>query len=468
MKNFVFSKTNIYLIILFSFFISIIVSFNYISKYDEYRFAKDLDRMEHPMIKVAIFNQWFEANKLLEDLKNGKNYFESGSDYDEFLPHRILATFYTLINEKIFEKDEILKTNNGKFLYLIFKTLLYYLSLIFLFSKIKSLYPVKTCFFIILFLSCEPTIFQYHSSFWNESLFFPFQIIMMSLLLSQSSNFLDNLILGLALGIMYTISQEVFFYFVPIIFYLIFTFKKKSIKPIFAFFIGYFIIMATISFHNYKRVGNGYFMTNGSKTALYLYFAPNVLSIKENISIYKAQNKMHLETKIWLKENDLNLEFINDKFSSLGKTKNDSDRLMYYNYLSKASLDIIIKNPISTLNFLIKKNLHTLVVDPFFIKNFYKYDSRGKNQYYYSQTYQKNIPYRILYTVLIYLVAVIGFFYLLKHPKKELILILTLLIIYPIFVLGWMGANRYFVPSLIFLSIFFGNGISTFFKSSKP
>ena len=467
MKNIIFSKANIYLIILFSFLISILVSFNYVSKYDEYRFAKDLDRMEHPMIKVAVYNQWHQANKLIEDIKNHKNYFESGGDYDEFLPQRILATFYTLIDEEIFEKDEILKTNNGKLLYLIIKTLLYYLSLVFLFSKIKSLYPIKTCFFIILFLSFEPTIFQYHSSFWNESLFFPFQIIMMSLLLSQSTSFLNNLILGLVLGVMYSISSEVFFYFIPIIFYLIFAFQIKSIKPIFAFFTGYCIIMATISFHNFKRVENPYFMTNGSKTALYLYFAPHVLSIKDNISINEAQKKMQQETKTWLKENDLNLEFSNDRFITLGRTGNDSDRFLYYNYLSKASLDIIIKNPFSTLNFIFKKNLHTLVVDPFFIKNFYKYDSRGKNQYHNTQIHKKLIPYRIFYTILIYFIAVIGFFYLLKRPKKELIFILVLLIIYPIFVLGWMGANRYFVPSLIFLSIFFGNGISIFFKSSK-
>ena len=35
-----------------------------------------------------------------------------------------------------------------------------------------------------------------------------------------------------------------------------------------------------------------------------------------------------------------------------------------------------------------------------------------------------------------------------------------MLALYPIFILGWMGANRYFVPSLIYLSFFFGNGMT--------
>ena len=83
--------------------------------------------------------------------------------------------------------------NNGKLPYLIIKTLLYYLALFYLCKKIFTIFPLKNCFFIILFLSVEPTIFQYHSSFWNESLFFPFEILLLSLLLDQSRNILKNI-----------------------------------------------------------------------------------------------------------------------------------------------------------------------------------------------------------------------------------------------------------------------------------
>jgi hypothetical protein len=33
--------------------------------------------------------------------------------------------------------------------------------------------------------------------------------------------------------------------------------------------------------------------------------------------------------------------------------------------------------------------------------------------------------------------------------------------------LGWMGNSRYFLPALIFLSIFFGNGMAAILNSKK-
>ena len=54
----------------------------------------------------------------------------------------------------------------------------------------------------------------------------------------------------------------------------------------------------------------------------------------------------------------------------------------------------------------------------------------------------------------------VGFFYSLKNVNKIIIFSVVILSLYPIFILGWMGVNRYFMPSLIYLSIFFGNGIT--------
>jgi hypothetical protein len=55
----------------------------------------------------------------------------------------------------------------------------------------------------------------------------------------------------------------------------------------------------------------------------------------------------------------------------------------------------------------------------------------------------------------------IGIFYSWKNTNKIIVFSIILLALYPVFILGWMGANRYFVPSLIYLSIFFGNGVAS-------
>ncbi len=76
-----YSRASINLIILFSFLSSILLSIHYVSKYDQLKFSTGLNRIEHPMIKIAITHHWAEADKILKDIKNGKSLFFSGGDY---------------------------------------------------------------------------------------------------------------------------------------------------------------------------------------------------------------------------------------------------------------------------------------------------------------------------------------------------------------------------------------------------
>jgi len=209
-----YSRSSIYLTIIVAFLASAILSSHYILKYDRLKNSTN-DYREHAMIKIAVANQWGEADRLLKDIKSGKSYFASGGEYyDQFLPPRLLALYYYITGYEIYDSKMNLKVNNGKLPYLIIKTLLYYLALLYFCKKIFSIFPLKNCFFIILFLALEPSIFQYHSSFWNESLFFPFEILLLSLLLDGSRNILKNILIGFILGIMFTISQEIFLYII--------------------------------------------------------------------------------------------------------------------------------------------------------------------------------------------------------------------------------------------------------------
>jgi hypothetical protein len=418
------------------------------------------------MIKIAIGHHWGEADRILKDIKSGKNYFASGKEYyDEFLPPRFLALYYYITGYEIYDSEMKIKRNNGKLPYLIIKTLLYYLALLYFCKKIFSIFPLKNCFFIILFLAIEPSIFQYHSSFWNESLFFPFEILLLSLLLDQSRNILKNILIGFILGIMFTISQEFLLYIIPLIFYLFILFKKKSIKPILSLMVGYLLIFIVIGFHNYKRIGMAYFMPNGSKTALYIYLAPQVLAKKNNSSVEQARKKMKEQTKMWIEKNNIDVIQTTADFWTVF-SESTKDKKKYYDYLQQTALKIIITNPFISIQYVFKQSLHTLVLNPVYIKYLYQFEGRG-GKYLKSETHKKWIPVRIIYSVIIYFVVFWGIIYSLKHTKKEIVFLLMISVAYIIVSLGWMGIPRYFVPALIFLSIFFGNGMAAILNSNK-
>jgi len=462
----IYSRLSINIIIIFSFLLSISLSFHYLSKYDKLVVVKKTGALYHPMLKSAVSNHWEEADEIIIDIKNKENFFTYGGDYDEFLPQRILALYYLILDKPIFDENKNFDTNNGKLLYLILKTLLFYLALIYFAYKITKILPITNCFFIILFIAIEPTIFQFHSSFWNESLFFPLQILLLVYMLSPPSNLFSNFWIGIILGLMFSISVESFYLIIPVIIFQILTFKKKSLTIVCSCIVGFTFVLSIITFHNYKRTNNIFFMNDGAKSALYLYIAPHVLSISENISAVEARSIMSQKKLEWIKENKINVQFDRQNFKDLGFINNDADRLRYFNYLQNSSLGIIIKNPLSTVKFLFKKNLHTLTLNPFYIKNFYKFDIMN-HLHYKSETHKSEIIYRIIYTVILYIVMLIGIFHSFKNINKVLTFAVLLLATYPIFVLGWMGANRYFVPSLIYLSIFFGNGMVSILNIKK-
>ena len=55
------------------------------------------------MIKIAVHNHWAEAQLLLDDIKEGKRFWESGKKKtDSFLPQKLLALFYLIIEDTSF------------------------------------------------------------------------------------------------------------------------------------------------------------------------------------------------------------------------------------------------------------------------------------------------------------------------------------------------------------------------------
>ena len=162
------------ILIFLSFCISLIISKYYLNNYDSFFIKNNGGDGAHKMIKYDTLRYLSHGAEIKEDLKKGKLFFETGRQhFTKYLPPRIAAAYYYFFDKELFNNFEDKKINLGiHFPYLVIQCLFYYLSLLFLYSVISKKIKKKICLPIIMFLAIEPTIFQYHGTFWSESIFF--------------------------------------------------------------------------------------------------------------------------------------------------------------------------------------------------------------------------------------------------------------------------------------------------------
>ena len=170
------NKQKIYLVIILGFFISLIISNNYLNSYDKTSSKNN----SHLMIKESIVGDWYRAQEIKE--KKDLSWFNSIDYYKPYLPSRIIYFYYKITGNDIFDESGRLftKDKDNKSFILYFQTCLYFFLLLLLTKKLYKLnLDVKLIFIWILFLSLDPTINQFHSSFFNESLFFSLQLLIL-------------------------------------------------------------------------------------------------------------------------------------------------------------------------------------------------------------------------------------------------------------------------------------------------
>ncbi len=445
-----FFKKKIYLSLLLGLFISTLISIYYVSKYDVYETSSD-NLENHQMIKGPPGIYWQQAHKLKEDMKKNKNFFQTGNEYrNPYLPSKVLFIFSSLIDLELIDEFNKIKIDKKKTFILIFQTIIYYLSLLFFYKELKKEYNDQSSLYVVTFLAFEPTLLLFHSSFWSESIFFSFQIIFLTLLIKQSKNNAINFIAGFILGLMFLQRSVAIFYIFPVIFYYIFIFRKNFVKPSIFLICGYIFILIFIGYHNYSRSGIFYTSPTQSKDGFYKYMVPSIISKKDKISIAQAKDILKSNEKLWIKENKIDL-------------KKEKDLLLYYNFLQDESFKIILDNPLISANHVINKTIHFIVLDPLrHVHFYYKYEYKGKpeTRYYRSETHMNLIPFRIIYTLLIYSISFCGLIYLFKINKKSHLLLVVLSLLYFLAVCSWIGNTRYFAPCLIYLSLLFGNGLN--------
>lgn len=442
-------QKNIYILIISAFLLSIFTSFLIIKNYDKYEISTD-EIENHRIIKGDIPDIWIDGQTIKNDLEAGKSYFESGKEiFRSYLPPRLIALYSYIFDYDLFEDwdKKIISSDNSKIFYLIIQSLLYYFSIFFFFKKLIKYFNPNICFFIILFLSLEPTIFFFHSTFHTESIFFTMQILMLTLLMDDIDKISRSILIGVLLGIMFLQKLVAIYYIIPIFIYYIIKLKYKAIIPFLFVLIFYVSIIGLNGYGNYKRAGIFYFMPPSSKITLHLYFPNIIISKGENISPSEAKKIVDTKKIEWINKNNINL-------------KNEKDRIMYYNYLQDFSIQTLIKYPLTSFKYIAWRTLQTGILNPIYVLEFFYHENAKKPEYYLNSNYKKiNLPLRIIYSAVLYTIVIIGFFYSVRRMSVANNLLLVLSSAYMLGLLGWANNSRYMVPILIYFSIYFGHGV---------
>ena len=471
-----FKKNYIILIIFFSFCTSLITSKYNLINYDKFFIDQNGKEQNHIMIKYDSYRYLSHGAEIKNDLENGKNFFETGREhFTKYLPPRLAAAYYYFFDIDLFNNFEEKKINLGvHFPYLIIQCLIYYLSLFFLYSVISKKIDKKICLPLIIFLSLEPTIFQYHGTFWSESIFFSLQLILLSIIIKNDLKYYNFLLIGIFLSLLSLQRQTAYFLIIFIfLYYFIFLDKKQYYKLIYII-LGFFLIQSFVGYNNYVRDKKFYFFTSDSKTAVYYNIADDIVIKAENLSI-KDFKKIESEIAInWLNENSINYnkkivsDIENTRYpfkTARSAIELNSDKIQLDNFYATRTIEILLEYPLTSFKIIAKRSLHSLLLNPFHIYSDHNFIS-GEN-YYLSDQHQKLIPIRIIYTLFIYLISLLGVYVIFKRKDYRILAILIISILYNFGMVSWHGNTRYFVPVLIYLSFLFGYGTYGLFNIKK-
>ena len=465
------------ILFLFSSILSLIYIKHNIKNYDK-NILDDNGRSVHLMIKNDAQRYFSHGHEIKKQIDENYNYFDTGRDnFTKYLFPRIIALYYKIFDYELYENEKNKIINLGIHQnFLIFQILLYYLSVFFLYTQTKHKINNKFLFFAILFLCLEPTIFQYHGSFWSESIFFSLQVLIMALILNNKNSNLRLFLIGILLSFLALQRTNGFYYLIPVLIYFYFSKESYFFKKIIFMLLGFVILVTFVSYHNFKKSGKFFIIPTETKSVLSVYVVPRILD-KDKMEDEKDKFLSFLETN--------NIEIDSDSLKTVpyhryafvycsndDKKNTTLTNFRICDYFDKRSKKIVIENPFETLKYVARKSLSFALLNPFHIYSDHKFLSGEK--YYKSNLHQSLLPYRIIYTLLIYFICFIGLIKMIKARENKMILYLLISGVYFFIILSWHGNNRYFTPILIYASLFFGYGFSSIlnfldkaFKSNK-
>ena len=410
-------------------------------------FDKNQNLNEHLMIRGDINLIWKESHEFKEDLIENHKILGAGKEYTRtFLPSKILSIFYLIFDEKFYQDyEKKIVSIGGKFKFLFFQIIIFYSSLLFFYNKLVKYYKDENLsLFTVGFLALDPNIVQWHSAFWTESIFFSLQLILLGLIINKRKSYTNFFVIGILLGIIFLQKTVAIFLIFFVVIYLIFDEKEKKILNNLILFVGFIIVLSFLTLDNYKKTGIAYIMPTQTKTAHYHYIAKRIVKENEGSII-----KLKKEEEKWKIENYYN----EDNFKS---------NYEYSNFLQDQAIQIMLDNKIKTIKIYFKNSLSHLVLNPLQTFYWHKYnDKLYKNkEFHLSEEAQNYFYFKLLYSLIVYSIIALGLIKIFTNKFKiNFHLLILILVLYFVFMLGWVGNSRYFMPSLIFLSVFFGNGI---------
>ena len=176
-----------YILILIGFIYSIINSITDTIKYDKFRITSN-GKEAHSIVRSDINQYWTSAINFKKDIEKDKGFFKSGSEIrHSYLYPRIIASYFLTINQNIKENDRYI-LDNHKYGIPIIQSIIYYFLLVVLLKKLVNFFEPSISMYIIGFLSIEPTLLQYHSSYWTESIYLSCLILLIYFLLDIKKN----------------------------------------------------------------------------------------------------------------------------------------------------------------------------------------------------------------------------------------------------------------------------------------
>ena len=295
--------------------------------------------------------------------------------------------------------------------------------------------------------------------------FFSIQIILLTLILRDKYKFYDFLILGIVISLLSLQRQTAYFFIIPLTIYYLINLKRNDYYKLFFMFFGFMIVQSFVGYNNFVREGKFYFLTGDSKSAVYYNIAEEIIREGSNLTVEKYKEKEAQISENWLKDNSI--EHDEKKLKDIEKHTspfragrnsiiNQIDKVTYDNFYVKRTIDILLDNLLISFKVIFTNSIHSILLNPFHIYSDHNFNS--SESYYSSETHNKLVLPRIIYTILIYSICLIGFFTLIKKKEYKVLSIIMLSIIYHFGIVSWHGNTRYTVPILIYMSFLFGYG----------
>ena len=446
--NKTFNPKIIFLLIFFLF--TLLISNQYLVKFENNSF-KTGNQEYLSIFQEDSLSYIKEAEKIRSDINNGKTFFESGGSYKfSFLYPRIIYFFNKIINNNVImvSEDKIELRNYRLFIF--FQISIFLLSLIFLYKVVSKILEKRLSLLIVSVLFINPIIFQWHLAFLTESLFLSVLIFSICLLLN-SKNFFHFFLLGVLIGVLYMLRTIALLYPIVLIFYLLFQKKNISQKILNALSLisGLFLILLLIGMQNYKRADAFYFTPIQSKTDLNTYIEPTILIKSKNFNELQAREYLNKKSKIILDNNNFDL------------TK-ESDRIQFYNEIQSNSIKTITDNKIIFFKIILKNYVHSLLLNPNQVYFAAKY--KTWNEYKNSSEHKFWLKVRFVITSFFFSLFMFGLIFSLRKISFQLNILLFFSILYFFFTSCWLGNTRYFIPSTMFMSIYFSLALNKIYE----